>query len=172
MAAAGASAVLLGLVFIGLTIHLEGKDEQPMLVPMAIGSATTLFYPVLVSLILLIPPTQPWLPTVGLLLVALFATQSAGAPIFNSELRSRWIGRHRGSDIIRYGMPWVSSLALIGAAILLLVNAELALYLIALVIVLYLVVGTQNAWNLLLFGRFELGIGGLPHPDEEHRDGG
>lgn len=62
VAAAGASAVLLGLVFIGLTIHLEGREEQPILVPMAIGSATTLFYPVVVSLLLLMPPDQEGRP--------------------------------------------------------------------------------------------------------------
>jgi hypothetical protein len=171
VAAAGASAVLLGLVFIGLTIHLEGRKEQPMLVPMAIGSATTLFYPVVVSLILLIPPAQPWLPTVALLVMTLFATQSAAAPIVNRELRSRWIDRRRWSDYVRYGIPLVSSLVLIVCAMLLLVDPTLALYLIAIVIVLYLVVGVQNAWNLLLFGRFELGLKGIPHSDEESSDG-
>ena len=99
------------------------------------------------------------------------ATQSAAAPIVNPDLRSRWIGRRRWSDYVRYGIPLVSSLVLIASAILLLIDPTLALYLIAIVIVLYLVVGVQNAWNLLLFGRFELGLKGIPHADEESSDG-
>ncbi|HEY7024385.1 MAG TPA: hypothetical protein VH371_05430 [Candidatus Limnocylindrales bacterium] len=167
IAAAGAGAVLLGLVFVGLTIHLEGREEQPILVPMAIASATTFFYPVVISLLLLMPPVQPWLPSLALVVLALFATLSSGAPIFDRDLRSTWIARHRMRDFLRFGVPLVAAVLLIGAASLLLVDPVLAMYAIGMVIVVFLVVGTQNAWNLLLAGRFEVGAWSVSRTDRE-----
>ncbi len=167
VAAAGAGAVLLGLVFIGLSIHLEGREEQPILVPMAIGSATTLFYPVVVSLLLLMPPAQPWLPTAALFILSGFATLSSGAPIFDADLRSTWIGPHRKRDFLRYGVPLIASLVLIGASLLLLFDAVLAVYVIGVVILLFLIVGTQNAWNLLLAGRFEVNAWSVSRSNKE-----
>ena len=171
IAAAGAGAVLLGLVFIGLTIHLEGREEQPILVPMAIGSATTLFYPVVVSLLLLMPPAQPWLPTAALFVLSGFATMSSGAPIFDADLRSTWIGPRRKRDFLRFGLPLVASLVLVVASLLLLVEATLAVYVIAIVILLFLIVGTQNAWNMLLAGRFEVSAWSVSRTNKEATDG-
>jgi hypothetical protein len=54
-------------------------------------------------------------------------------------------------------VPWLASIVLLGVAGLLLVDPESALYGTALVIVIFLVIGTQNAWNLLLAGRFDVG---------------
>lgn len=170
-AAAGASAVLLGLVFIGLTIHLEGHQERPALVPMAVGSATTLFYPVIISLVLLMPPEQPWLPTGTLLVIAFFAALSAGAPIIQSDLRGLWIHERKPSDWVRYLVPAIAALGLIGAAAWLVADPADAIYAIALVIVVYLVVGTQNAWNLLLAGRFEVGAWSVTRARDDAKDG-
>ena len=158
VAAAGASAVLLGLVFIGLTIHLERKKDRPALVPMAVGSATTLFYPVIISLVLLMPPAQPWLPTGALAVVAVFAAISASAPIVQADLRTLWFTTRKPADWVRYLVPAVAALVLVAAAFLMLIEPAGAIYATAIVIVLYLVVGTQNARNLLLAGRFEIGL--------------
>jgi hypothetical protein len=170
VAAAGAGAVLLGLVFIGLSIHLEGRDEQPELVPLAIGSAVTLFYPVVISLILLMPPAQPWLPSAAMLIVGAFAALSSGAPIFDTQLRRLWVGRRRVSDWVRYTVPWLAALLLIAVAGWLLVEPSGALYATAIVIVTYLVVGTQNAWNLLLAGRFDVGAWNVSRAGREKDD--
>jgi hypothetical protein len=156
-AAAGAAAVLLGLVFIGLTIHLGGHEERPALVPLAVGSATTLFYPVIISLLMLMPPAQPWLPSAGLFVVALFAALSASGPIIQPGMRAQWVSQRRVADWLRYLIPSLSALVLIAAAGWLLVDPTSAIYAIGVVIVLYLVIGTQNAWNLLLAGRFNVG---------------
>jgi hypothetical protein len=48
-------------------------------------------------------------------------------------------------------------LELLFAAGWLIVDPAVAIYAIALVLLVYLVVGTQNAWNLLLAGRFDVG---------------
>ena len=60
---------------------------------MATASATTLPYPVVVCLVLLMPPVQPRLPSAGLGVVALFAALSAGAPILDGDLRAWGISR-------------------------------------------------------------------------------
>jgi len=170
VAAAGAGAVLLGLVFIGLTIHLEGREERPALVPMAIGSATTLFYPVVISLLMLVPPAQPWLPSTLLMAVALFATLSASAPIVQAPLRTLWVTNARAADWVRYTVPALASLVLIGASLWLLVDPIPAVYAIGVVIILYFVVGTQNAWNLLLAGRFAVGAWTVTRSDGKSDD--
>jgi divalent metal cation (Fe/Co/Zn/Cd) transporter len=170
IAAAGAGAVLLGLVFIGLTIHLEGREEKPALVPLAVDSATTLFYPVVISLVMLMPPTQPWLPSLGLLVVALFAALSASAPLVQSQLRRLWIDQATINDRVRYVVPAVASVALIGAAIWLMVDVVIALYAIGLVIGIYLVVGVQSAWNLLLAGRFDVGAWSVTRVEDKAGD--
>ena len=165
VASAGAGAVLLGLVFIGLTIHLEGHEEKPALVPLAVDSATTLFYPVLISLVMLMPPAQPWLPTLVLVVVALFAALSASAPLLQRSLRDLWIGQARLDDWVRYLVPSLASLVLILAALSLVVDPTISAYAIGFVIVIYLVVGTQNAWNLLLAGRFNVGAWSVTRTD-------
>jgi divalent metal cation (Fe/Co/Zn/Cd) transporter len=170
IAAAGAGAVLLGLVFIGLTIHLEGREEKPALVPLAVDSATTLFYPVVISLVMLMPPMQPWLPSLGLLVVALFAALSASAPLVQSQLRRLWIDQATINDRVRYVVPAVASVALIGAAIWLMVDVVIALYAIGLVIGIYLVVGVQSAWNLLLAGRFDVGAWSVTRVEDKAGD--
>jgi hypothetical protein len=170
VAAAGAGAVLLGLVFIGLTIHLEGREEKPALVPLAIGSATTLFYPVVVSLLMLVPPVQPWLPSTLLMVVALFATLSATGPIMQPRLRTLWITNARATDWVRYVVPSLASLVLVGASLWLLVDPTSALYAIGVVIILYFVVGTQDAWNLLLAGRFAVGAWTVTRSDGRSDD--
>jgi len=171
VAAAGAGAVLLGLVFIGLSIHLEGRKEQPELVPLAIGSAVTLFYPVIISLLMLMPPAQPWLPTGGLLVVALFAALSAGAPILDSQLRALWIGQRKISDAMRYGFPFAAALALVGVAVWLATEPAVPVYIVGVIIVLYLIVGTQNAWNLLLAGRFDVSAWGVKRSGQDEGHG-
>jgi hypothetical protein len=155
-AATGAGAVLLGLVFIGLTIHLGEHKEKPALVPLAVTGAVTLFYPVVIGLLMLMPVAQPLVPSILLAVIALFAILSAGAPIFDRQLRQLWAPRRRLSDWFRHGVPWLASLALLGLAGLLLVEPTAALYGTALIIVIYLVIGTQNAWNMLLAGRFDV----------------
>ncbi|HEY5521021.1 MAG TPA: hypothetical protein VIK08_10205 [Candidatus Limnocylindrales bacterium] len=157
VAAAGASAVLLGLVFIGLTIHLEGREEQPILVPMAIGSATTLFYP---------RRCQPAVAHATGSAVAADSRTLRSVGFRDTFLRGTDIRSGPALDLDRTApqtrLPAlrrapVASLVLMVASLLLLVDAVLAVYVIGVIILLFLIVGTQNAWNLLLAGRFEVG---------------
>ena len=167
VATAGASAVLLGLVFIGLTIHLDGRKADVSLVPIAVASATTLFYPVVLSLVLLVPAAQPWLPSAGLFVVAVFAVLSAGSPIFDKDLRALWLPRRRWQDLVRYGMPWLLGFGLLIASVLFLIEPVLASYIVGFTAICFLAAGTQNAWNLLLAGRWDVSAWGVTRANDK-----
>ena len=70
-----------------------------------------------------------------------------------------------------FGVPLVASLALLAGALWLLTDATTPLYLVGLVIVIFLVVGTQNAWNVLLAGRFDVSGWGIRRTEPEGDDG-
>ncbi len=158
VAACGAGVVLFGLVFIGLSIHLDRQSVGPSIVGLAVGSATTLFYPVVVCLVLLFPPAQPWFPSVALAAIGLLAFVSTIAPLIDRDLRRavggvwpRWV------DAIRFGAPVVGAILIVAAAIWLGSAPGSALYLLATIVVLFLATGTQTAWNILL-GRIRISI--------------
>ncbi len=156
IAAAGAAVVLFGLVFIGLSIHFERETVGPPIVGLAVGSATTLFYPVLVCLVMLFPPAQPWVPSVALAGIGLLALASTAAPFVDRELRRalggvwpRWV------DLLRFGVPLIGAILIVVDAIWLTTAPDPALYLLAVIVVLFIATGTQTAWNILL-GRIRI----------------
>ena len=55
VASTGAAAVLLGLTFVGLTIHVERRGLDSLRRGLAIGSATSLLYALFASLLMLMP---------------------------------------------------------------------------------------------------------------------
>jgi hypothetical protein len=71
LAVAGAAAVLLGLVFIALSLHLE-KAETPGVPVLGLGSQAliNLIYVLLLSLGMLVPYRPPVLPGIAVLAVA------------------------------------------------------------------------------------------------------
>jgi peptidoglycan/LPS O-acetylase OafA/YrhL len=71
LAAAGAAAVLLGLVFIALSLHLE-KAEAPGVPVLGLGGQAliNLIYVLLLSLGMLVPYRPPVLPGIAVLAVA------------------------------------------------------------------------------------------------------
>jgi peptidoglycan/LPS O-acetylase OafA/YrhL len=71
LAVAGAAAVLLGLVFIALSLHLE-KAETPGVPVLGLGGQAliNLIYVPLLSLGMLVPYRPPVLPGIAVLVVA------------------------------------------------------------------------------------------------------
>jgi formate/nitrite transporter FocA (FNT family) len=96
---------------------------------------------------------------------------SAASPILQSDLRALWIKEGKLSDWLRYVVPAVAGLFLVAAAVWLAVDPGAALYVIALVIIVYVVVGTQNAWNVLLAGRFDVGAWSVKRTRDKDADG-
>jgi hypothetical protein len=148
-AAAGASAVLLGLVFVAMSMHYELSRFDRHLVAMVTESAVPFFYATIVSLVMLVPPSMPWLPTGGLFVVGLLAALNSGVPLF-----ARYFAGPEATPQPQrppsFVIPWFVALALLPASLLLLQWPVEGLYLIGLVVVAFIAFGMQNAWDALL----------------------
>lgn len=152
LATASAAAVLLGLTFVGMSLHYDTRHLDRRLVVLALDSAVPLFYAVLTCLVMLVPIAQPWVPSGALAVVGALATINAGAPLFGGWFADATRPRpeHRFLDRLRYVLPWLAALALIPTALALLVAPEPVLYVVAFIVLALLAFGMQNAWDLLL----------------------
>jgi hypothetical protein len=81
LAVAGAAAVLLGLVFVALSLHLE-KAEAPGIPVLGLGSQAliNLIYVLLLSLGMLAPYRPPVLPGIAVLAVAVVGLYDSATP--------------------------------------------------------------------------------------------
>lgn len=146
IASTGAAAVLLGLVFVGLSLHFERNPRKPGVRGLAIQAAASLLYALLVSLVMLVPEGRPTSQALILIVVALFGIWTSMVAFVDA----------RGDDIgaisltFRFGLPLVMMTVLLGAAVALLVEWRPGVWLIGAVVFLHIVVGTQNAWDLFL----------------------
>jgi hypothetical protein len=152
LASAGASAVLLGLVFVSMTLHYDPRAADRGLVAMATESAVPFFYATVVSLVMLMPVSQPAVPTVALLLTGLLAGFNSGTPIFG-----RWFASGSGPRVahpraqrFKFFLPLLVAAALLPVAVALPFAPQPALYGVGLIVLLFLAFGMQNAWDALL----------------------
>ena len=148
-AAAGASAVLLGLVFVAMSMHYDMARFDRHLVAMVTESAVPFFYATVVSLVMLVPPSMPWVPTVGLLVVGLLASLNSGVPLFARYFAASGPSSHHERPLA-FVIPWLVALALLPASLILLQWPVEGLYLVALLVVSFIAFGMQNAWDALL----------------------
>lgn len=146
VAATGAAAVLLGLVFVGLSLHFERNRDQTRFKGLAIQSAVSLFYAVLVSLVMLVPGGRPIIQAVAASVLGLFGTWTSLVALVDA----RRGGATPLSLTFRFILPLVAMLALLGAAVALAIERELGVWLVAGVVFLHILIGTQNAWDLFL----------------------
>jgi hypothetical protein len=152
IASAGAAAVLLGLVFIGMSLHYDLRNLDRRLVAMATESAVPFFYATLASLVLLAPVAQPLVPSLGLLMIGLLTALNSWTPVF-----SRWFAGtarpgapHPAFDRLRSMIPMLAGLALAVSAVVLLALPEPTLYVIGFIVLVFIAFGMQNAWDILL----------------------
>jgi hypothetical protein len=144
IAVAAAASVLLGLVFIGLSFHLE-RNRDDAVRGLAIQSGTSLFYPLLIALTVLIPEGRPNTQAVLLGLIGLFGVVSSAAAYSNA----RTMHPSTMGLAFRFVLPWLAMAGLVVAAVGLWLDWRAALWLVAGVSFLHIVVGTQNAWDML-----------------------
>ncbi|MGZ3631933.1 MAG: hypothetical protein ACXWQ6_05335 [Candidatus Limnocylindrales bacterium] len=162
LASAGAAAVLLGLIFVGMSLHYDLRQLDRRLVAMATESAVPFFYALLACLVMLVPAAQPWVPSGGLVVVGALGALNAGLPLvapWYSEAVRPGAG-HRVRDCLRYVLPWLTALALCATALALLIVPESALYAVGLIVLVFIALGMQSAWDVLL--RRDL----RPRPDD------
>lgn len=146
VALGGAAAVLLGLTFIGASLHLERRARALWYRDLAISSGTSLFYALVISLVMLIPEGRPAAQAVLLLLAGLLGLQSLRVAFLAARERHP----SRQALLFRFGLTLASMVVLVAASVGFAFSWGPAVWLTAGVAFLNVVMGTQNAWDLLL----------------------
>lgn len=145
VASAGAAAVLLGLTFVGLTIHVERRGLDNLRRGLAIGSATNLVYALFASLLMLTPDGVPYAQAVGLVVIGVLGFISAQAALVNA----RQGGLTRARLAFQFGLPGIAIGLLLVAGVALALGFEQAVWGAAAVVFALITSGTQSAWDLL-----------------------
>jgi hypothetical protein len=144
-------AVLLGLVFVGIEIHLEKIHENRQMYLIAAGSALGFLYVLLFSLVMLAPPLWPWVPGFALIGLSLLTFVGSSAPFF---LMRRSADRpNRSLYVIVYLLPYAASFVALAGSVGLVLGNPGSLYLIALALFIMIATGAINAWVFLIRGR-------------------
>lgn len=155
VASAGAAAVLLGLVFIALSLHFERHQGRLRVRGLSIQSAASLFYALLVSLAMLVPQGRPTSQGVILGVVALFGVWTSAVGVAEAR-RSETPPMPMA---FRFVLPSALMVVLLVAAVALIGEWRFGVALVGGIVFLHIVVGTQNAWDLFLLNRPEDGGG-------------
>ena len=149
-AVANVSAALVGLVFVAVSIRvgrrsLEGRSR-------ALGTMTcvALLHPLFASLAMLLPVSLR-IRGAGLLVLASVGIVGTIA-IDRYEIRQPYTAR-RFTFVYRFLIPLAAATILAASAILLVSGARVGLDGPPISIFLMLIVGTQNAWDLLIAAR-------------------
>jgi|GEM_PF-1712577 len=153
LAVAGAAAVLLGLVFIALSLHLE-RAEAPGVPVLGLGSQAliNLIYVLLLSLGMLVPYRPPVLPGIAVLAVAVVGLNDS-----ITTLRRARRAREPSLTIRDLAVPvllpigWFLLLVVGGVAVV--ARQPSGLYLLAAGSAALIASATRNTWDLLVFGR-------------------
>lgn len=149
-ALANVGAALVGLVFVGVSIHLARRPLAPDTRVLGVEAVVNLLHPLLAALAMLVP-ARPAAQGAGLLLLAL-----AGLYTTARLARAAARGPRREPRVVlayRYLTPLLAEAILLAGAIGLVAGLGVAVYAPATFAFLMLIVGIQNAWDLLLGDR-------------------
>lgn len=131
----------------GISIHLSGRSLESGTRLLGVESVTNLLYPLLVALVMLLP-VDPWVQGVCVLLLGIIGLP--GIIIIAREQTRPPRQERRLALAYRYFLPLAAvAIGMVGA-IGLVVGWSIGLYAPALFVFLMFIVGTQNAWDLLL----------------------
>jgi hypothetical protein len=145
VASAGAAAVLLGLTFVGLSIHVERRGLDSLRRGLSIGSATSLLYALFASLLMLEPEGVPYAQAGGLVVIGLLGFISAESALANAHRGGLTFARL----IFQFVLPGIAMALLLVAGVALAFAVEPAMWAAATVVFLLIASGTQSAWDLL-----------------------
>jgi hypothetical protein len=146
-AIANAGAALVGLVFVGVSIHVSRHALDGRTRMLATIAALTLLHPLIAATAMLLP-VSPRALGIGLLLLA----GSGVAGIVGVDLVVLRSPREENAAVTayRYVLPLTAEAVLLFACAALIAGWRIGLYAIATFILLMFIVGIQNAWDLLL----------------------
>ena len=146
-AVANATAALLGLVFVGMSLHLTLRRAPTPVTSLALASAITLIQPLLVSFVMLIPTGAPAVQAAGCLIVAAVLVVELGVVL---RIHRRSHAEAAGWLAYRFGIPLAASAVLAAGATGMLLGWLPAVWAPALFVFATVIVGVQDAWDLLI----------------------
>jgi hypothetical protein len=143
LAAGSVAAVLLGLFFLGMSLHLQmgGWHQDRAVVRPAAQTALLFIYIVVISLVMLIPPRPPVIPSVLVLLVTVIGLLDSVGNCA-AALRCR-------QGMVNAAPVLIISMGLVAGASALLVMVRLALYMLSTLVTLLIGVGTRSSWFIV-----------------------
>ena len=154
-AVAEAGGTLLGLVFVGITIHLGRHPLDLRTRALGLGAILALLHPLLVALTMLLPVAS----VVQGMICLVIAASGLVATVRIASFETRHRGREtRFTVAYRYFLPLAAEVILAFAGLGLLVDSRLGLYGLPVFLTLMIVVGTQDAVDLL----FGTSVAGRP----------
>lgn len=148
-----ASATLVGLLFVGLSLHLQiviTASEVRSLARVTLANFGAVLF---AALFIVIPqgPTAAGSQLIGVGLVSLvIAGPSLVAAVRSREWSFQMSVMQRLRVTLRFGLSSLSYLAIIAAGILLLSSVSAAFSVLLIATVLLLVVSLRNTWDLLV----------------------
>jgi hypothetical protein len=153
LAVAGAAAVLLGLVFVALSLHLE-RAEAPAIPVLGLGSQAliNLIYVLLPSLGMLAPYRPPVLPGIVVLAVAVVGLYDSATTLRRAR-RAREPRLAITSLAVPVVLPIVWFVLLVVGGVGVIAHQAFGLYLLAAGSAALIASATRSTWTLLLFGR-------------------
>lgn len=146
-AVANATAALLGLVFVGMSLHLTLRRAPTPVRSLALASAITLIQPLLVSFVMLIPTGAPAVHAAGTLIVAAVLVVELRLVL---RIHRRAHAEPAGWQVYRFGIPLAASSVLAAGAVGMLLGWTPAVWAPALFVFATVIVGVQDAWDLLI----------------------
>src|SRR5512132_3592973 len=154
-AVAEAGGTLLGLVFVGITIHLGHHPLDLRTRALGLGAILALLHPLLVALTMLLPVAS----VVQGMICLVIAASGLVATVRIASFETRHRGREtRFTVAYRYFLPLAAEVILAFAGLGLLVDSRLGLYGLPVFVTLMVIVGTQDAVDLL----FGTSVAGRP----------
>jgi hypothetical protein len=148
VAEVGASAVLAGLVFVGLSINLDKIIAGPGLPDRALEALVVLVVVLVVSSLLLVPGQSQALIG-GEVLVSGLAVWMAIVSLQVANLRTL-APPYRGVFAVRVALGQLASVPFVIAGVAVLDRGEGGLYWLVLGVIVSLVLALQDAWVLLV----------------------
>jgi len=149
IASAGASATLVGLLFVSLSVNIGEILKYQHLPTRAAATLASLMLILVASLAFLIPQ-PPWLMGVEVLVAGLAVWGQHARSAVRSRAARAAYGRPGHETWLELGMGQAMSLPFIGGAGLLLAGSDAALPVLAAGAILTFALSVLNAWVLLV----------------------
>ncbi len=153
------AASLVGLLFVGLSLHLRLVLSHPDVRALAIVTFTNFISTLIVALFMLIPEHSPTTSGIELLLVGLIAAVISG-PRFVAGVASHGRTIGFGRLLLRFGASAAAFVGLVGCGVTLIAgDYEDAFSALVAINLMVLVISLRNTWDLLVsVAAAELGV--------------